>query len=363
MSANAAHWVKHCQNLCASWEVTLLIERIDVKLSTETQAREQRYKAFLKYIGQGDCLVLAHHNNDNMETLMLNLLRGSGVAGLRGMPMCRSLGAGTLVRPFLKFQKREILDYAKHYNLNWIDDHSNANTDIKRNFLRNNLFPLIEQKFDLQQLQMSQTWVAQDFEVLKYYAGRELQKLAEQKADFGSSICWRSFMQLPLLVRQHILRFWCYRDTQRFPSHKVLFEALQQLQQPKTSMVVAIGSWRLCYFQQRIYFVCLPKKPIARQTVKVEGDSRVEYIHISSAVRLELELKPRELGLRCTPLHRSNSQKLKKLLQQYRVPTYLRPWLVLVYCEEELISVAGAFDCDIKAQRLRTNYVVSPGSC
>src|SRR5690349_5673188 len=166
ISPNADKWSEFCRNLCQSRNIPLEIARVKVargpSISLEAAAREERYRIFRGL--QTDYIVLAQHLDDQAETLLLQLLRGAGVKGLSAMPVVRTVrkemgetvpvnsvlaleGRPRLLRPLLDVSRREIEDYARKHALRWITDESNDEISFDRNFLRHELFPLMEKRF------------------------------------------------------------------------------------------------------------------------------------------------------------------------------------------------------------------------
>ena len=148
LSSNASEWETFCSVLCRRWKVPLSIERVRVRNSgsgIEAAARVQRYRAFST--SNADALLLAHHLDDQAETVLLQLLRGAGVKGIAAMPAVAKRPPHTLLRPLLGVPRAKILAYAKRHRLDWIEDESNEETALKRNFLRHIVLPVIEQAF------------------------------------------------------------------------------------------------------------------------------------------------------------------------------------------------------------------------
>ena len=147
LSAKADQWAEFCAALCHSLDIPCHLARVTVsgiaEEGLEAAARGARYAAFAKC--SADWLALAHHRDDQAETLMLNLLRGSGVNGLSAMPEERVL-AGTpvrLVRPLLSVARREIEHWLVDRQVAWVDDESNADTQLRRNYLRHEILPML----------------------------------------------------------------------------------------------------------------------------------------------------------------------------------------------------------------------------
>jgi tRNA(Ile)-lysidine synthase len=149
ISPNAGGWAVFCAELCASDGVPFQVINVDVPrdsgLGLEAAAREARYRAML---GQDvDAVMLAHHQDDQAETLLLQLLRGAGVKGLAAMPEAVERHAKRILRPLLEVSRAELLEYARARDLQWIEDESNLDLAYDRNFLRRRILPELEQRF------------------------------------------------------------------------------------------------------------------------------------------------------------------------------------------------------------------------
>lgn len=143
LQAVADAWVEHCRAQCAALNIPLEVRHVRVApgASVERAAREARYAAFAGELGQGEVLLVAQHRDDQAETLLLRLLRGAGVRGLAAMRGSRPLAAGTLLRPLLNIGRAELEGWAGERQLRWVEDPSNADTRLARNFLRREILP------------------------------------------------------------------------------------------------------------------------------------------------------------------------------------------------------------------------------
>ncbi|MHA7815544.1 MAG: tRNA lysidine(34) synthetase TilS [Pseudohaliea sp.] len=143
---DADRWAAHCAGLCARLGVALETVRVAVEpgdSGPEAAARAARYAAFEAALGEGGCLFLAHHEDDQVETVLLRLLRGTGERGLAGMPVERPVGAGVLCRPFLALPRAALRDYVAARGERWIDDPSNDDPGPDRNYLRRVVLPAL----------------------------------------------------------------------------------------------------------------------------------------------------------------------------------------------------------------------------
>lgn len=149
LQAAADAWPTHCRKVCDELGIPLRVLRVtvDSRPSLERAARDARYAAFIRQLDAGDVLFSAQHRDDQAETLLFRLLRGAGVRGLAGMPASRPLGPGILVRPLLQLSRAELEAYARDEGLCWVEDPSNTDTSLARNFLRHNILPALQHRW------------------------------------------------------------------------------------------------------------------------------------------------------------------------------------------------------------------------
>ena len=143
ISPNANSWANHCKKICESYDIQFIERTISLDLkagdSLEEAARNKRYAVFAEYLEEGDVLLTAHHQDDQAETVLLQLLRGAGLKGLSAMPEIKSFARGHHGRPLLAFAREDLLQYAKEHQLIWIEDESNQDASLSRNFIRHEI--------------------------------------------------------------------------------------------------------------------------------------------------------------------------------------------------------------------------------
>lgn len=169
LSDNADAWAKHARTLCAELSrkfsiiIDCTVERVqlgDRSDGLEQAARAARYQVFSKYCGPNDVLLQGHHLDDQIETFFMRAIRGSGLTGLASIPKQRPLSrdnACQISRPFLTIEKNQLLQYAKQHQLDWVEDESNQDSNIDRNWWRNELLPQIWQRYPEQKQSLART--------------------------------------------------------------------------------------------------------------------------------------------------------------------------------------------------------------
>nr|MDQ2696310.1 tRNA lysidine(34) synthetase TilS [Pseudomonadota bacterium] len=151
LAAQAAVWEAHCAAVCRELGVALEVVRVDARPrpgeSPEAAARRARYAAFAGLLRADTALLTAQHLDDQAETLLLQLLRGAGPRGLAAMPAAAPLGKGRLLRPFLEIRRDAITAYAQDHGLTWVEDASNADTRLDRNYLRHQVMSVLRRRW------------------------------------------------------------------------------------------------------------------------------------------------------------------------------------------------------------------------
>ena len=150
LSSNSAEWEDHCKQTSKKLGIPCHVESVEIKIDgdgLESAARKARYKIFIKYLKEGDQILLGHHSNDVAETFLLRLFRGTGVDGLESLNVKRGVGDGYLVRPLINLTKENIMTYLRDNNISYINDESNDGQEQDRNYIRNNIIPSIEKRW------------------------------------------------------------------------------------------------------------------------------------------------------------------------------------------------------------------------
>ena len=151
LSSAAKDFEQHCRKTCKALEVPLTVISVQVdgagSAGPEGEARAARYRAFSENLQQDEVLLQAHHQDDQVETLLLRLLRGAGPRGLAAIPPRRRLGKGWVVRPLLSFSRAELRAYAEAAGLEWVEDPSNSDTSLDRNYCRHVILPAMEERW------------------------------------------------------------------------------------------------------------------------------------------------------------------------------------------------------------------------
>lgn len=364
-------WQAHCQGFCRQYNIPLTCLQIELSHDTgkgmEAEARSLRYKAIKDLLGKNSALLTAHHADDQAETLLLNLMRGSGVDGLSAMPESRPIGNGLLLRPLLGFTNEQLLQYLKRNRIDWIDDPSNQLLDQDRNFLRREIVPQLEQRWPgvSRRLLLTREAMADTRVLLERVADRYLDQLLihPHVLNLSSELC--DDRQLLRLV----IRRWARKTgASPLPAYK-LADFTEQLVKADTQSRAELrwDGWKVRFYRQRLWLsndvavdpcpcVNLPAgnfevylgRDVGRLVFKKNHPAHHED-GLSSPLQtgggLEqwpgapISISGRQNAVSGNIRHGGVHKKIKKLLQAAGVPPWLRDCIPLCQVQGALMAV------------------------
>lgn len=360
LSEKADEWTTHCKAQCAAMGVSFQNINVDannkVGDSPEATARVVRYQAFREFMQPGDCLLTAHHQDDQAETLLIQLLRGAGPRGLAAMPAYAEFAAGWHARPLLACSRDELQDYAQQASLSWIDDESNSDTRFDRNFLRHEIIPKLKSRFPGMAATLSRSagLCAEAAEVLVNAAVEDL-KCAQ--CDDGS-LSVKILQNLGEVRARNLLHQYCRDRGLPTPSAAQLQCVWNEVigASADSEPVVRWAGGEARRYRDAL-FVGVPLAAHdaslrlawdCRQSLHIPilGELSAEHVHgqgiASSALAgKNLEIRFRQGGEKLRPDGREGHHALKKLFQEAAVPPWLRGRIPLFYADEQLLAVAG----------------------
>ncbi len=238
---DSAEWAERCIRVCGDAGVPCTVLRVDLPVDPpeglEAAAREARYGAFAAELGAGELLLTAHHADDQAETVMLALLRGSGPAGLAAMPEMSPLGEGLLVRPMLSVPRAAIVDWAARRGLEWIEDPSNDDRTRARNRLRHEVMPTIRAHWPgaAAAFARSAGLAAEADALLAVLASLDHEALAD-----GPALDADAVSALGSVRARNLLRWWIAGRGLPIPPYERLVEAERQLREAAPDRVPEI---------------------------------------------------------------------------------------------------------------------------
>lgn len=371
LNPNATQWSRFCRALCRARNIPLSVAKVTVKRgdSLEAAARAARHAVFAK--ARADYIALAHNQDDQVETLLLQLLRGAGVRGLAAMPVLGELNSGSrreartttwVLRPLLDAPRSEIEAYARARHLEWVEDESNAQTYFARNFLRHEVLPVLARRYPAYRATIARAArnLADAAALLDDLAGADAGKaLAEE----GLSVSRLRRLSAPRA--RNLLRYFLALHEARAPAER-LEEALRQALTARDDARVSIdlGEVELRRFAGTLHVVRKLQTPVSR--IKWQGEREVALPELGGVLELargrDAGISLRRLADRTVTIGvrrggerlridaRRPRRSLKNLLQEARIPPWQRERTPLIFCDEDLVWAAGiGIDCAYRA--------------
>lgn len=345
LQSAAFDWQESCQRVADSLGVSYKSIQVDCLSSSESAARKARMDAFLTLLPKGCGLLLAHHATDQAETVLMRLIRGTGVSGAAGMQARRCFGQGDIFRPLLNLTRKQIELAAQELKLSWLEDPSNQNVDYTRNYIRQQVAPLIESRWAGWDLNVAKGALrfAEADELLNELAEADLSSLvASQKLDLAA------FAQLSLARRKNIIYRWLGRYLAMVPSS-------DQVEHIAKLAVDAKGEWRISSITLHAYQGSLyleQEMPCATDALEWYPASTVGQFTCGQ-LRLTqgkcdevLFARTRIDGEKVLIPKRGGQVSIKKLMNERQIPPWHRGLWPVVELNGKVISIPGVWEDD-----------------
>ncbi len=349
LQPEADAWAKFSVAEAQALGVPSVVLDVHPESCSEQAARDARYAAIEQLMQSGDCMLFGHHADDQAETILYRLLRGTGLSGMSGMPVSRSLGVGRLLRPLLGCSRGHLSVAAEALNLRFIQDPSNQQLDYDRNFLRLKIFPQLKQRWPglLERWQANADHVAEADVLLQIYLDRDLKKLSSESDQLDLEL-WQ---QLELVRRKALLRFWVNRVGRRRLNEKQVAEIVSSVieAKPDANPVYKLKDVWLGRFQNKLHL--FPGIVEVKDNLSLEEDGEYDLgdgvLTVFGLPAGEvLKIRRRQGGENCCPVGRGATKSVKKLLQEAVVPPWFKERWPLIFRAEQIVSVPGICICE-----------------
>jgi tRNA(Ile)-lysidine synthase len=366
---NSTEWAEHCRQLSKSLDVPLTVLKTRVERrrgeSLEAAAREARYELLADALSDGEFLLTAHHEDDQLETVLLQLFRGTGLAGLAAMPVLTRFARGWLARPLLQVQRAQLEAWARANELRWVEDSSNADVRFDRNYLRARVLPLVRARWPAasRAVSRSASHAAEGQRLLNSIALRDIEQAA-----VGPALSVRKLRTLDRDRLRNALRFWIDRAGLPAPDRRRLDELSGPVlrARPDANPQVAWGDV-IVQRQGDLLTIREQAAPprlepqlwawLSRPALELPAPlGTLELLHDPhgplnvGALPPEVMVRWRVGGERLKPRPGGPSRAVKSLLQEARIPPAQRGSVPLLFHSEKLLAVGDQwFDASIQA--------------
>lgn len=369
LHSDARRWEDHCAYVCSILDVPLITKRLRLDDASEATAREARYDWFATQLGKGDVLLTAHHEQDRVETLLFNLMRGAGSSGLSSLRASRKFHQAKLVRPLLNYSKSDITETASELECRWIEDSSNQNLEYSRNEIRHKVLPtLTEFRTDaISNIARAANNLEQENELLREVAIGDLVEVREQAlhpVDRAHALCVDDIAHLTPARQANLLRFWLQSMELLTPTRRFLGDLVQAIAMPPQS--TAIFQERGMQFRfYRGFMYVMPAQQQLPDFGVVRWDNLIQPLDIySDTLRLDATSKLRDYvscegdavvalanktNISNPKAFQGHSLNLKKWLQESSIPPWRRESIPLLTVQKRDASIVlGAVDQQIQ---------------
>ena len=359
LQADADVWANHCQSICDQLDIPLDIIQVETQafsdLGVEGAAREARYQAFTKLLKANEVLMTAHHADDQVETVLFQLIRGTGPQGLAGCAAQRDLGEAKLYRPLLNITRSQIEHYAKTHQLTWIDDPSNQSLQHDRNFIRHEIMPALKQRWPslAETITRSAQWQSESVQLLDDLAALDL---ADVNLDV-QTLPIAKLRHMSVARQKNVLRWWIRQQGFATPSMEILNHILKDVVACPVDREPCV-TWQNCElrkYRNELYLLpTLPEHDPAKiytwnvnEALTIPGikitltKQALENFGIDLNTTETLQVRFRQGGERIRPRGRGCEKDLKTLFQETGVMPWLRDRIPLLYQNDKLICVWG----------------------
>jgi tRNA(Ile)-lysidine synthase len=360
LSPHADQWAASCERVCHHYEVPIDIIKIAIaknsQESLEELARNGRYQVFRELLRGDELLVTAHHQDDQAETVLLQLFRGAGPKGLAAMPIIAPFAKGILFRPLLAYQREQLKYYANSQQINWLEDESNQNLVFDRNFIREALLPLIKTRWPT--ISDNLMRVAGHCAQADKFIEKNIAHLFNNLIDPGTNrLAVEGLLSFDKPIQNYIIRFWLQYLNRPLPS-TALLEVLHQEILACRQDANPIVRWKDIEIRRyHNYLYAMPPLKYHDPAMVISWDLNEDLVLPNDLGTMSLSslkqqgLNPVDLdqvtirfrqgGERCRLPNRPHSHSLKKLFQEWRVPPWQRGRIPLLYSKNKLRAIIG----------------------
>ena len=358
LQVEAESWARHCQVTAESLGVGFRVLRVNAEAgqgeSPEEAARNARYKALKSLMAIDDVLLIAQHREDQLETVLLQLMRGSGLRGLSGMPHSIAFGLGVLLRPLLDVTKQAINHYAQTHALRWVEDPSNSSNVYDRNFLRNELLPLLKQRWPQCDKTVARSaGHCADAQILISEQAQSL--FIEMFNEDDQTLCISQLLLCKPSLQAWVVREWFQAHNLKMPAQAFIERLQTEVISARTDSDPILSGQGFCVRRYRDKLYCLkggllPRIleghwPLGTDCIELSSGWRLSCRPSSVGISLEqwqssvITVKARCGGEKMRVPGRQGSHALKNLFQESGIPPWERERMPLVFLDDKLAAV------------------------
>jgi tRNA(Ile)-lysidine synthase len=366
---DADSWLQHCRGFCEQRSIPFCHRSLNVaalaKNNYEEVARNFRYRAIAEILGPEEIYLTAHHADDQAETVFLNLMRGSGVEGLAGIPELRRLGEGWVARPLLNWKRSDLEAYLQRLSLDWKKDPSNQDDAFDRNYLRNQLFPVIEARWPGLSSRLNRS--ARVARITSEALAKFINSASSDLLGNPNRMPLAPLLELELAMQTLVVRQWLKLQEIPPPPEVRLLEFLDQLAAATfdSSAEICWRDWQIKHYRHDLWLqdlstelTCLQKEWISGMSLDLEsGLGRLQLHGQALKIPAGWQVDCRRAGARIRLNDLAPRRTLKHCFRASSVPPWLRSAIPVLYWEGEPVAVGDWLVADRLKKWLQSNGV------
>ena len=335
INSAASQWADHCQRVCDAFKIPLISTSVNLEVHSEAACRAARQRIFKQHLNKDDCLLTAHHLNDQVETVLFRLFRGTGIQGLSGMSKTNNFDQYIIHRPLLCLSQKQIERYVEYNQLSFIEDPSNLDNSYKRNYIRNLIIPELV-RYDSQILQNVEL-TAQNL--------NHSQQLLNHLIGINNPLDYKQFTDVYMLSTA--LYHWLHNL-----NHKQLTQYSADCLQSEQGKIpeLMLDGYRLLRWQNQIYAL-KHAQSIADTDLVIELSANTDnialpengelYFKSTLQVSIPAVIRYQQSHERLQLDKNGQHKKLKNLFQQHSVPPWERKTIPYLYIDNQLMAVGS----------------------
>tara|TARA_Y100000748_G_scaffold291281_1_gene278599 strand:- start:1044 stop:2378 length:1335 start_codon:yes stop_codon:yes gene_type:complete len=377
LNEGANDWSAFCEKQCNRLGIDLSIKSIHPEnngFGLEASARDERYQVIKEDLAQNELLLTAHHKDDQLETILFRIFRGTGVNGLRGIVHYKEEKSHTIFRPLIEYSRTELEEYAALNKIKWIEDDSNENISFDRNYIRNQIVPKIKDRWkDVQESTHRLSLIAaESHELLNELATDDL--FNESDLSSVSISCFES-KSIPRI--KNMIRFLIEKNNMDMPSMHILNSGLADLiRDDKKTAEIKWSNFVIRRFKKKLYFlnvsVAMPFKPpediswSINQPIDLHypiGSLEIDYMN-GSGISLNkcsenLQIKFRKGGEKISLKTKKTPKTLKDFFNEKKILPWVRDKIPLIYDDQDLICIGDFWiNDDYRAEKKERSFII-----
>jgi tRNA(Ile)-lysidine synthase len=357
LNQSAAEWALHCLAICQQYEIECIQQSVHFTLSPgdslEEVARKKRYAAFQAIVNKGELLLTAHHEDDQAETLFVQLIRGAGLKGLAAMPILKQRRGFYHGRPLLAFSRKILEQYANTHQLCYIQDDSNENTKLTRNFLRHDILPLLKKRWPnvTSTIARSTRHAAEAQALLEEFAQENIEKMQGSRKN---TLSIEQLKKISSAKQRLILRTWIQSQGYILPNEKKIDSIQNNIFTANIDRMPAVTWQTVSVRRYRDDLYILPLQSKHDKTIQYKWDLQTPLLLPSVGLLNAIKTTGKGLCANITDISIRFRQggeviylpergqcTVKNLFQEWGIAPWLRDRIPFVYYNEELIGLIG----------------------